>query len=81
MNDVDSVADLVESVFQNIEKKYNDVGWLTSQAILTTTISRLQRIYDQLAELFPGTFSYYRSAESVVCDSIEAQNVSKLRYP
>ena len=54
---VDSVTDLVQSVFQNLEKRYEDVEWLTSQTILTTTNSRLQCINDQVAELFPGTFS------------------------
>ena len=80
VNIVDSVTDLVQSVFQNLEKRYEDVEWLTSQTILTTTNSRLQCINDQVAELLPGTFLYYRSAESVVCDSIEAQNAAELRY-
>ena len=31
--------------------------------------------------MFSGTFSYYKSAESVVCDSIEPQNAAELRYP
>ena len=41
VNIVDSVTDLVQFVFQNIEKKYDDVGWLISRAILTPINSRL----------------------------------------
>ena len=81
VNIVDSVTDLVQSVFQNLEKRYDYVGWLTSQAILTTTSSHLQCINDQVAELFRGAFPDYRSADSVVCDSIEAQNAAELLYP
>ena len=35
VNIVDSLTYLVQSVFQNIEKKYYDVGKLTFRAILT----------------------------------------------
>ena len=51
VNIVDSIVGLVQSVFQNLEERYNNVGWLTSQAN-----SRLQCINDQVAELFAGTF-------------------------
>ena len=48
---------------------------------MSTAKSRLQCINDQVAELFTGTFSYYKSADFVSYDSIEAQNAAELRYP
>ena len=80
VNIVDSVTDLVQSVFQNIEKKYDHVGWLTSRAISTPINSRLQYINNQVAERFPEKFSAYKSADSVLCDSLEAQNAAELRH-
>ena len=81
VNIVYSVTDLVQSVFRNIEKKYDDVGWLTSRAILISINSLLQCISSQVAERFPRKFSACKSADSVVCDSLEAQNAGKLSYP
>ena len=81
VNIVDSVTDLVQSVFQDIDKKYDDVGWLTSRAILTPINSRLQCINNQVAESFLGKFCAYKSPDSVVYDLLEAQNAVELRYP
>ena len=77
----DFVTDLVQAVFQKIEKRYYDVGWLTYQAISTKMYNCSLCMDDQVAELFSGTFSHYRSADSVVCDSREAQISTELRYP
>ena len=81
VNIVDSETDLVQFVFLNIKKKYDDVGWLTSRAILTPTNSRWQCINDKVAEQFPGKFSAYESADSVTCSLLEAQNATELRCP
>ncbi len=81
INIVDSATDLVESVFKLLNNNYDDVRWLNSWAILTPTNSRLKNLNEQVAEAFPGTFSCYKSADSVLCDSSEAQNAAELRYP
>ena len=74
-------TELVCSVFRNFELKYNDVQWLKTRAILTPTNNRLQMLNNQVSKWFPGKFSYYKSADSVSCDSVEAQNAAELRYP
>ena len=56
VNIFDSVTDLVQSVFHNIENKYDDVGWITSRAILTLINSRLHCINNKVAEQFSGKF-------------------------
>ena len=76
-----SSTDLVHSVFENLEKRYNDLSWLTSRAILAPTNSRLKYHNDKVAEWFPGTFSEYKSADSVFCDTLEAQESADLKYP
>ena len=76
-----STTELVRSVFQNLAFKYNDVQWLKTRAILTPKNSRLQMLNNQVSEWFPGKFSDYKSAEYVLCDSVEAQNAPELRYP
>ncbi len=76
---VDFATELVQSVFQNLDEQYDDVQWLTSRAILTPTNSRLQSTNNQVVEWFPGTFSHYKSAESVVCDSLVAQDAAELK--
>ena len=57
VNIADSVTDLLQPNFQNIEKKYDDVGWPTSRALLTPINSRLKSINNQVAERFLGNFS------------------------
>ena len=81
VNIVESSTKLVESVFPNLKEKYDDVQWLKSRAILAPTNSRLQSLNSEVAKIFPHDFSYYRIADSVVCDSVEAQNAAELRYP
>ena len=80
-NIVESSAKLVEPVFPNLKEEYDDEQWLKSHAILAPTNSRLQSLNFEVAKIFPHDFLYYRSAESVVCDSIEAQNAAELSYP
>ena len=58
-----------------------DVDWLTSRAILFPTNSLLASLSGEVAKRFPGTFSLYRSADSVSCKSLEAQSKAELRYP
>ena len=77
---VDSVTDLVQSVFQNIEKN-DDVGWLTSRAIFTPINSNLKCINDQVVERFSGKFSAYKSADSGQCDSLEDLSAAQLIHP
>ena len=36
---------------------------------------------NQVSEWFPGTYSRYNGADSLSCDSVEAQNSAELRYP
>ena len=72
---------MVESFFLNLKEKYYDVQWLKSRAILAPTNSRLQNQNSEVAKIFPHNFSYYRSADSVVCDSVEVQNAAELRTP
>ncbi len=59
-------TELVQSVFENLDSRYDDIPWLTSRATLTPKNSRLQILNDQVAEWFLGTFSVYKSADSVV---------------
>ena len=47
---------------------------------MAPTISRLQSLNSEVAKIFPLDFLYYRSADSVVCDSVEAQNAAELKY-
>ena len=47
---------------------------------MVPTKSRLQSLNREVTRIFPDDFLYYRSAESVVCDSVEAQNAAELRY-
>ena len=72
---------MVESVFPNLAEKYDYVQWLKSRAILAPINSRLQSLNSEVAKIFPHDFSYYRSADSVAYDSVEAQNSAELRYP
>ena len=51
-----SITELVQSVFRNLELKYNDVQWLKTRAILTPKNSRLQMLNNQVSELFTGKF-------------------------
>ncbi len=81
VNMIDFATELVQSVFQNLNEQYDDVQWLTSRDILTPTNSHLQSTNNEVAEWLPETFSHYKSAESVVCDSLEAQNAAELRCP
>ncbi len=78
---VDSATDLVESVFKRLDNNYDDVQWIPSRAILTPKNRRPKSLNNQVAEVFPGAFSYYKSGDSVVRDSLEAQNAAELRYP
>ena len=64
---VPASTDLVESVFPNLEKYYVDVDWHTSRAILCPTNSRPASLNVEVAKRFPGSFSLYRSADSVSC--------------
>ena len=54
---------------------------LKSRAILAPTNSRLESLNSKVANIFPQDFSYYRSADSVVYDSVQARNAAELRYP
>ena len=81
VNVVGSSTDLVKSVFQNLNDNHNDVHWLTSRAILTLTNNWLKSLNEKVAEWFPGNFSHYQSADSVMCDSLQAKNAAELRYP
>ena len=56
VNIVDSVTDIVQSVFKNIEKEYDKVGLLTYRAILTPINSRLQWINNRVPERFRENF-------------------------
>ena len=40
----------------------------------------LEYLNDKVADRFPGTFAYYKSADSVLCDSLEAKEAAELRY-
>ena len=42
---------------------------------------RLRSQDSEVAKIFLHDFSYYRKADTVVCDSIEPQNDSELSYP
>ncbi len=41
VNIVGSATELVQSVFENLDSKYDDIPWVTSRAILTPTDSHL----------------------------------------
>ena len=58
-----------------------DVDWQTSRAIFCLTNSLLAYLNGEVAKRFPGTFSLYRSADSVSCESLEAQSKAELQYP
>ena len=72
---------MFESSFPNLEKKYDDVQWLKSSAILAPTNSRLQSLNSEFEKIFPHDFSYYRIVESVVCASVDSQNAAELGHP
>ncbi len=76
-----SSRELVHSIFPDISNKYTDKDWLTSRAILVPTNSRLHDVNDQVSQFFPGVFRTYMSADSVVCDDVEAQKCAELNYP
>ena len=73
VNAVSSRTVLAHSVFRNLDERSDDMQWLALRAILTPTNTRLQSINKQVAECFLVNFSHYKSAESVVCDSLQAQ--------
>jgi len=70
---VQNSTELVDSVFKDLEKGYTNFDWLTSRAILCPTNCRLTALNEEIAERFPGSFSTYKSADSVSCDSVEAE--------
>ena len=55
--------------------------WLTARAVLAPTNSRLKYLNDKVADRFLVTFAYYKSADSDLLNSLEAQEAAELRYP
>ncbi len=80
-NVVKSPRELFHPIFADISNKYIDADWLTSRAILIPTNIRLRDLNDQVFQLFPGVFRTYISADSVVCDDLEALKSAELSYP
>ncbi len=80
INVLKSSHELVHSIFADISNKYTDKDWLTSRAILVRTNIRLRDVNDQVSQFFPGVFRTYMSADSVVCDDVEAQKSAEFNY-
>ena len=80
LNIVELLAKLVESVFPNSKEKHDDVQWLKLRAILAGINSRLRSLNSEVVKIFPQNFLYYRSADSVVRDSVEARNTAELKF-
>ena len=57
--------DLVAAVFTNFEKKYQDVSWVRSRAILCPTNEECRFINQILLDKLPGDGIVYKSCDSV----------------
>ncbi len=68
VNVVHSPQELVTTVLNGLESRFNDVQWLASCAILDPTNSRLHDLNSQIAERFPGKFRTYK--RQIKCNAI-----------
>lgn len=67
-------------VSTSLEKNCIDVSWLTFRAILPPLNSQLALLIGEVARSFPGSLLLYRSADSISCESLEAQSMAESRY-
>ena len=56
---------LVDAVFPNFDKKYNDIPWVKNRAILCPTNEECRYINMLLLSQLPGDVTVYRSCDSV----------------
>ena len=62
---VDTIDELVDKVFPNIEDGYSDKYWIGKRAILTPRNENVDKINEIIITKFPGQAKTYLSAESV----------------
>ena len=81
LNAVKTLEELIDSVFPDMCKKYTDVEWLTSRAILASTHAAATSLNEEIGNRIPGEYRLLRSADSVTADVPDQQAALELRYP
>lgn len=64
--EVDSINELIEKVFPNLQQNYLDHRWLCERAILAPRNITVNNINNQLLGIIPGDCQTYKSIDTVV---------------
>ena len=62
----ETLSDICDFVFQNLETEYKIGAWLCSRAILCPTNEAVDEINDHLIHQFPGEEKVYRSSDKLI---------------
>ena len=68
---VDTLDELIEKVFPNIENGYSDKYWIARRAILTPRYESVDKINETIITKFPGQGKSYLSADTVAEEDLQ----------